>query len=194
MAITEWSLDGRDVDHRHGRHVPIDAGPTRLSTTRPTHAGNVEGTKSVQFAVLERYDDSDETDPFWTGLVVHRHSITAVYGGSYSYAQFNPATVDYVCSPAPGSTLIAVHASKLRHRPGHPRRRHRAIASTCTGASRTLSERELLEHASLPTRTHTVERMARRIETTSGSAANVSIDAIDVVGTLVADTTPRRHH
>ncbi len=184
VVSTMWSLDGDTWSAGTAVTVPTDAGTYTLEYYSTDNAGNVEGTKSIQFAVLERYDDSDELI-LWTGSW-GTASITGVYDGSIHYAQFNPATMTTLFKGT-GFDLISFMSSKYGLAQvsidGGP-----AIDVDMYRASATLSDvsysvRELADT------THTVE-VWRVGEITSGTAANVSIDAIDVVGTLVADTTP----
>ncbi len=144
-------------------------------------AGNVEQTHSVSFDVMNRYDDTDELIT-WSGAWGSA-SITGVYDGSIHYAMSSPASATFAFHGT-GFDLISFMSSKYGLAQvsidGGP-----AIDVDMYRASATLSDvsysvRELADT------THTVE-VWRVGEITSGTAANVSIDAIDVVGTLVND-------
>ncbi len=108
-STTMSSLDGDTSSAGTAVTVPTDAGTYTLEYYSTDNAGNVEGTKSIQFAVLERYDDSDELI-LWTGSW-GTASITGVYDGSIHYAQFNPATMTTLFKGT-GFDLISFMSSK----------------------------------------------------------------------------------
>ncbi len=180
VAFTKWSLDGGAWTT--GTTVNTSAlGTHILEFYSVDAAGNVEQTHSVSFDVMNRYDDTDELIT-WSGAWGSA-SITGVYDGSIHYAMSSPASATFAFHGT-GFDLISFMSSKYGLAQvsidGGP-----AIDVDMYRASATLSDvsysvRELADT------THTVE-VWRVGEIASGTAANVSIDAIDVVGTLVND-------
>jgi len=185
VASTQWRLDGGEWTTGLSASTST-LGAHTLEFYSVDVAGNSETTRTLNFDVMNRYDDADSRivwDGKWS--VASGSSFNA---GAMRYSESNPATATFAFKGT-GFDLISLMTTKyglarVRVDGGTPVDVDMyRLATTYKGVSYSLR--------GLSDTTHTVE--VWRVGTiTGGTSANVSIDAIDVIGTLALarDVTP----
>ncbi|TLM69553.1 MAG: hypothetical protein FDZ70_09690, partial [Actinobacteria bacterium] len=181
-AHTYWSLDGAAAVE--GTSVTTTLGGVHTLEFRSVDAiGNSETTKSVSFDVLQRFD---HTDPaiFYDGSQWATSTNAAYHGGTIRYATTgNPRAVfmfrgtgfDWIAyrNTAYGIATITVDGS---------------VVTTDLYSPTVVYKSIVYRTRSLADTTHTVVIERTGSKNASASAANVDIDAIDLVGQFVTDT------
>jgi len=177
IATTYYRLDGGDWTEGL-TFSTSDIGSHVAEFYSVDIAGNVESTRTATFDVLTRHDDADARLSWSGAWKVSSNSIH--HAGGIRYAETGDASVTFnivgtgfdvisFMSTRYGTATLAIDGGQAvdidMYRSG----------TTAQGVSYSIRELEQGPHAVTLTRTGALS---------SGTSANVSIDAIDVLGTL----------